>query len=269
MNKNLLLRIFSALALIPLVLLLVWVGGFAYDLMIALVILCSFSEWISLTNPKVRRRVRLIGLSGLAACLFSVSVLGPLFAFQLSLVVWLAVLLSAGRFAGKNKYVHRGAALWLSSGIPYLAWSGIALIMLRDGGDVDYIYALYLLLVVWATDTGAYFFGKMIGGPKLWPQISPKKTWAGLFGGMALAALVGYAVLAYFQPDESLSGAWYGAVLAVVAQAGDFFESYVKRRKGAKDSGALIPGHGGMLDRVDGLLFAALFLVANNLIMIG
>lgn len=266
MNKNLLLRIFSAMAAVPMVLLIVWAGGFLYDLLITLAMLGAFSEWIGMTNADVRKRVRWIGFAGLAAILFSVPVFGLGFAFQLSLVVWLAVLLSAGRHAdektGDDKAKHRSNALWLSAGIPYLAWSGMALLSLRAGEPQGFTYVVFLLLTVWATDTGGYLFGKIIGGPKLWPQISPNKTWAGLIGAMHLAGFTGYAVAAYFGGIHPVLGAGLAVALAAVAQAGDLFESYVKRRNGIKDSGTLIPGHGGMLDRIDGLLFAALLMFA-------
>ncbi|HEX8526440.1 phosphatidate cytidylyltransferase, partial [Allosphingosinicella sp.] len=122
----------------------------------------------------------------------------------------------------------------------------------------------WLMLVTWATDIFAYFAGRSIGGPKLAPKISPNKTWAGLIGGMAGAAVVG-AVFAYLSgisadlPDFL----WLGAPMGLLAQIGDLYESSVKRRRGVKDSGTLLPGHGGVLDRLDGLLpvILATFLV--------
>jgi phosphatidate cytidylyltransferase len=138
----------------------------------------------------------------------------------------------------------------------------VALVWLRgDVGGARLI--LWLMATVWATDIGAFFAGRLIGGPKLAPRISPKKTWAGLIGAMASAGLVG--IVADFSvpgaPGAAVLAA-AGAVMAVVAQAGDLGESWVKRHFGAKDSSALIPGHGGLLDRVDGLLAAALALAA-------
>jgi phosphatidate cytidylyltransferase len=115
---------------------------------------------------------------------------------------------------------------------------------------------VWLLLVVWTTDIGAYFAGRSIGGPKLAPRISPGKTWAGLVGGMAAAGLVGGLLTALAGAGFWLA-AGLGALLAAVAQAGDLFESRLKRHAGVKDSGHLIPGHGGLLDRIDGLVFAA------------
>ncbi|MCH7931170.1 MAG: CDP-archaeol synthase, partial [Proteobacteria bacterium] len=115
----------------------------------------------------------------------------------------------------------------------------------------------WLFAVVWATDVGAYFAGRGVGGPKLLPRISPGKTWAGLVGGVVCAALVGAAAAALLDLPSHAPLILVSALLAVVAQAGDLFESMVKRRFKAKDSGTLIPGHGGVLDRLDGLLAAA------------
>ena len=152
-------------------------------------------------------------------------------------------------------------AKWGIAGLFYVSLPCAALIWLRGLAVVDYKDAgfcivLYVLFVVWATDIGAYFTGRAVGGPKLAPDISPNKTWAGLGGGMAAAGFVG-GLCYMFSPYPP---AWYwnilfGIVLAGVAQAGDLFESWLKRRAGVKDSSTLIPGHGGLLDRVDGLIF--------------
>lgn len=150
--------------------------------------------------------------------------------------------------------------LWTVGGVLYLGGGAWALMYLRDLSSIGYYAVLFLLVTVWATDSGAYAIGRLVGGPKLIPSISPKKTWAGLVGGMALAALAG-VLLGYFLhlPRQGLL-AGLAAGLALVTQAGDLFESWVKRRFGVKDSGSLIPGHGGILDRIDGLLLAALAL---------
>ncbi len=142
---------------------------------------------------------------------------------------------------------------WTVAGAFYIGLPVAALIWLR-GQDRE--TALWLLLVVWATDSFAYGAGRLIGGWRLMPSVSPKKTWAGLIGGIAGAAAIGGLVGAGLRLDVwALAAA--SAVLAVVAQGGDLLESAIKRRFGAKDSGTLIPGHGGLLDRVDGMLAAA------------
>ncbi|MDD4615992.1 MAG: phosphatidate cytidylyltransferase, partial [Alphaproteobacteria bacterium] len=117
----------------------------------------------------------------------------------------------------------------------------------------------FLLAVVWGTDIGAYVLGKLIGGKKLAPTISPGKTWAGLFGGIFFALVLGYGCAVAFGAKEPLVAALLSPVLALVAQIGDLFESFVKRQAGVKESGDLIPGHGGVLDRIDGLVSAAIF----------
>lgn len=154
--------------------------------------------------------------------------------------------------------VRRG--LWNTGGIVYIGVSAAMLLFLRS--ELFGIGAvLCVLAMVIATDVGAYFAGRSIGGPKIAPAISPSKTWAGLGGGIVGASLA-YAAYGQFTgelPTVSAIEAFSvslgtGAITAVVAQAGDFFESWMKRRAGVKDSGQLIPGHGGLFDRADGLL---------------
>src|SRR5690606_8072637 len=142
------------------------------------------------------------------------------------------------------------------------------MIWLRADPQLGLVAIFWLLGVVWATDSFAYFTGRAIGGPKLIPRLSPKKTWAGLLGGMAGAALAGAAVSLWLGMGSAPLLAALSAGLAVLSQAGDFAESALKRRAGVKDSGKLIPGHGGILDRVDGLvavtLGAAVLAFLNN-----
>ncbi len=161
----------------------------------------------------------------------------------------------------RKKSTRRGAmrVLWLGYGVVYLGSFTVSMLYLRRVPEAGMAQIYYLFAVVWGTDIGAYAAGRLIGGPKLAPAISPNKTWAGLFGGLALACVFGYAV-------ERASGAhhvWVGIALALllacISQLGDLFESWIKRRVGVKESGDLIPGHGGILDRIDGLIFSAVF----------
>jgi phosphatidate cytidylyltransferase len=150
----------------------------------------------------------------------------------------------------------RSLAWWSAAGVYYAGLPAIALIWLRSDGTYGVLAVLYLFAVVWTTDSAGYLFGRMVGGPKLAPQISPKKTWSGFLGATASAGLIG-AVFGYAM---DLDGAWLGAfgvVLALIAQLGDLGESALKRAFGMKDSSGLIPGHGGVLDRIDGLVFGA------------
>lgn len=147
---------------------------------------------------------------------------------------------------------------WTAAGFYYAGFPAIALIAIRQDPNYGFYAILYLFLVVWSADTGAFFTGRLIGGPKLAPSISPNKTWSGLFGGAFAACCAG-----------ALFGIWLGRTsvpvlagvsvfLAIVSQAGDLGESFVKRVFGVKNSSGLIPGHGGVLDRLDGLVFAAM-----------
>lgn len=146
---------------------------------------------------------------------------------------------------------------WLVGGLLYVLAPSVALLLLRDDPETGRALVFWLLAVVWATDIGAYLFGRLIGGPKLAPSISPKKTWAGLLGGMFCAGLAGVGTALAMEMQALVQPAVVSALVGGLSQGGDLFESWVKRRFGAKDSGNLIPGHGGLLDRVDGLLAAA------------
>ncbi len=147
--------------------------------------------------------------------------------------------------------------LWTASGLLYIGIPCVALVWMRNDWQGGRDLVLWLLCVVWATDIGAYFFGKSIGGPRLAPVISPNKTWAGLIGGMVSAGATGALLLVWSKAADPVFGAWMGGGTAIVAQGGDLLESSVKRHFGVKDSGAIIPGHGGVLDRVDGILAVA------------
>jgi phosphatidate cytidylyltransferase len=149
-------------------------------------------------------------------------------------------------------------------GVGYIGTAAIAILFLREQ-PLGFALALWTLAIVWATDIGAYFAGRAIGGPKLAPTISPNKTWAGLIGGMVAAAIVGTLIAKFGHlPTRAV---WIAPLLAVAAQIGDLVESGMKRHVGVKDSGRILPGHGGLLDRIDGMLPVAILvaaLVANG-----
>ncbi len=252
-SSNLAKRVGSAVVLIPLVLGGVWIGGPFYALMIVGMMLIALREWLGLTAKDLSQRGKTWAYGSTLFVMAMAVTKDALPAIGLALFAAFILVYYAQKM-GRT----RRDALWVGMGIPYVFFSALALIYLRNNDSYGFVTIIYLLVVVWGTDTGAYIAGRTIGGPKLWPRVSPNKTWAGLVGGMAAAALLGYGVAARFAfPFAPLEAAMIALVLAVIAQAGDFFESHVKRRFGAKDSGTLIPGHGGMLDRVDGLLFAA------------
>ncbi len=154
---------------------------------------------------------------------------------------------------------RRGA---MAGGFLYVGLPAFALLSLAW---VWMVLVLWVFVVTWATDILAYFAGREIGGPKLAPRVSPNKTWAGLIGGVFGAALLGWLTAWYFEMEPLFR--WLGGPMGVVAQAGDLYESWIKRRAGVKDSGTLLPGHGGVLDRLDGLLAVAL--VTTLLLMAG
>lgn len=151
---------------------------------------------------------------------------------------------------------------WDLGGIFYISIPCVCLLFLRNVEQGEMLI-MWLLFSVWSTDVGAYFAGKIIGGPKLAPSISPNKTWAGLAGGTLAAVLTGFILGGIFNSSNVMLFGFFSMLLSIKAQGGDLFESWVKRYFGVKDSGAIIPGHGGVLDRVDGLLAAAplLFLI--------
>jgi phosphatidate cytidylyltransferase len=144
---------------------------------------------------------------------------------------------------------------WTAAGFLYAAVAEIASVLLRLDAAKGFVALVFVLVIVWVTDSGGYFAGRGIGGPKLWPRVSPKKTWAGAIGGFVASLAVGGAFAALdlgkAGPLLMISGA-----LSVVSQLGDLFESAVKRRFGVKDSSQIIPGHGGLLDRLDGFVAA-------------
>ena len=186
------------------------------------------------------------------------------FVLAIGVGVWLEWRGLVLRFTGPD----RARALWLAGGAIYCGLAAGVLLVLREAA-FGRVLVLTVLLAVIATDVGAYFAGRTVGGPRIAPAISPSKTWAGLIGAMVLTPLAIYGALVLLAADQprvvagsmSVSGIVVaGAALAITAQAGDFFESWMKRRAGVKDSGNLLPGHGGLFDRVDGLLAVLLLL---------
>jgi phosphatidate cytidylyltransferase len=165
-------------------------------------------------------------------------------------------LAAPGRHAGPRP---ARPSFWLAFGLLYIGLAGISLIHLRGDAAAGRVNVLFLFLVVCASDIGAYLAGRRLGGPKLAPAISPNKTWAGAAGGLASAMLVGWAAAAAMEPGRPATGRvlLVALLLGAISQAGDLFESWLKRRFRVKDSSALIPGHGGLLDRLDGVLSAA------------
>ena len=155
-----------------------------------------------------------------------------------------------------TRIVRGWGAVWYLGGFAYALAAALALLWIRDRADNGLALLLWVFIVVWMVDIGGYFAGRAIGGAKLAPSISPNKTWAGLYGGVAAATLVGGGWALFTGLPMILL--LVAPLFAVLAQGGDLFESWMKRRAGIKDSGNLLPGHGGVFDRLDGLLPVAI-----------
>lgn len=260
-------RVLSAALLAPLVLGAVWLGGLAFNVLIGVAIILMAYEWARVTcGPDWLMDAVLISVTAIAAVLavhWQIATVnkgmvlfgaGGIIAAGLALAFWL----------GRNK----GRELrWPLLGIPYIAFGSVAMVWLRGLPDLGLALIIWLLLIVWSMDIGAYFAGRAIGGPKLAPRASPNKTWAGLLGGMLSAGLVGGVTAAAAGLGQVLALSALSAAIGGWAQLGDIAESMVKRHFGVKDMSNLIPGHGGILDRVDGLLFAAPLMIPIALLI--
>lgn len=236
--------------LLPVVIGLLWLGGYWFGALVALAAVLMVLEWETLTQETG------LDVRGWARCMAIVLGLIVLLAVSLPPVLWLTIFAVAVVFALVSGVLVERAMLWRCLGLLWIGLPCAALVWLRDQPGAGLVGVLWLLVCIWACDTGAYIAGKNLGGPKLAPKVSPAKTWSGLLGGMAAAATASlvFSFFEYTGPILLLVVA--GTVLAAVSQLGDLAESAVKRHFDVKDSGQLIPGHGGLLDRVDGLLFA-------------
>jgi phosphatidate cytidylyltransferase len=247
-GSELALRVCSALVLVPLALATAYLGDWPFAVFWGVAALGVLWEWTSLVAGTDRRFVLMTGAASLALALALV-----VSGLPLAAVIVLAIgTLAAASLAPAER------RLWIAGGIPYAGALGLAPIVLRSDGEDGFLAVIFLFAVVWTTDITAYFIGRAAGGPKLVPQVSPNKTWSGAIGG-TLAAIVVALALA---KTAALAGLFAIAMLAIVlsvsAQAGDVFESFLKRRFGAKDSSHLIPGHGGLMDRLDGFVTASI-----------
>jgi phosphatidate cytidylyltransferase len=247
--RDLGLRVASAVVLIPIILWVNWLGSVWYAVLVGLMAGFMAFEWVKLIHAG--RPIQLaVYLAAAGASTALPWLAGPAIAFMAILVLWAGSVVQT-QIAGKPH------SFWSIAGVPYIGLSALALMILRGDPQFGLIAVYWLLFVVWGADTLAYFAGRLIGGPKLLPSISPKKTWAGLIGAIVGGILCSALFATVAGLDTLLWFCGIGAILAIVEQGGDFFESALKRSVGVKDSSGLIPGHGGMLDRVDGLVAAA------------
>ncbi len=226
----------------------IWIGGWAFVAMIALGTSIVAWEWGAMHgDSRIFRAGTVFIICGASVVAMIRDPLHALAALGAGLFI------GAVWRLGQVPQVRRGWAQSVAGGL-YAGLPAVALITLRNQPD-GLALVMWTMALVWMTDIGAYFAGRGIGGPKLWPAISPNKTWAGLFGGAAAAGVFS-ALFGHFAGWAQAPVLLFalGAFLACVAQAGDFFESWLKRRAGVKDSGTLLRSHGGIMDRVDGLV---------------
>jgi len=231
-------RVTVGILLIIVAVLELWLGGSALWVLATVAALIMGGEWAGLTSADDKRRFIQYALC-IPLALMSPLAAGP-------------SLLAMAAIAGATVFtliVTRNR--WLAAGISYVALPIMALLWIRMQ-DNGLLLAFWALSLVWATDIGAFFAGRNFRGPKVAPAISPNKTWSGLIGGMIAALLLGWGLTSYYDLPFQLAMASPG--LALLAQVGDFFESWMKRRAGVKDSGTILPGHGGVLDRLDGVV---------------
>jgi phosphatidate cytidylyltransferase len=247
------LRMVSALAMMPVALGLVILGGWPFACLVGLAVVLMAIEWRQLTDARFGGGGGVLAGASVAGLGLAVMLLAASGQPSEALLALLAGALLAALVAWRL-----GAPpLWIGLGAAYLALPALALVWLRGLPQFGLQIVIWLLVVVWTTDILAYLVGRKVRGPRLAPVISPGKTWSGLCGGVLAAALAGAVTAWGIGSERLLQAAGLGGLLAVVAQIGDLIESALKRRAGMKDSGTLIPGHGGVLDRLDGLILAA------------
>ena len=243
-SRNLILRVIAALVLAPFAVAIAWLGGWLWITLVTLAAIGLYVEWLMIVGMARETRVVTSGAVALAIsglCLALGRIDASLLALALGLVA--VALLSPERRS------------WIATGFFYAAAAQVASVLVRLDPEVGFVALVFVLLVVWVTDIGGYVAGRGIGGPKLWPRVSPKKTWAGAVGGF-VASLVIAAGFVAFGLGKTGPLLLLGAVLSIASQLGDLFESAVKRRFGVKDSSHIIPGHGGLMDRLDGFVAA-------------
>ena len=247
-SSNLRMRVLATAVLAPLAIAIAWFGGWLWALLVISATIGLYVVWLLIVGLAREWRAIVPGVAGLliaGICLIAGRLDGALIALGIGLVA--VALLSPER---RN---------WSAAGFFYAAAAQVASVLVRQDPVNGFAALFFVLLVVWAADIGGYFAGRGIGGPKLWPRVSPKKTWAGAIGGFSgsLAVAGAFAAAGGGKTGPLLALA---AFLSVISQLGDLFESAVKRRFGVKDSSPIIPGHGGLLDRLDG--FVAVIVVA-------
>lgn len=258
-GKEIGLRAASAVILAPAAVAATWAGGVWFlALMVAACVVLAF-EWAAMSAPHARRVMGGAVTFGVVAAAISAH-------FGVMSVAFIMLVFGAAA-AGLYARSRGQQALDAAYGVLYLGWPAVLLVWLRDLDSQTGLYwTVFVFAVAWSADIMAYLAGSTFGGPKLWPRFSPNKTWSGFVGGLVAGAVAG-AVMAAWLDMGVLTAAWGGVLglaAALATMAGDLWESGLKRRFGVKDAGNTIPGHGGLLDRVDGLMFAAVVVAAGR-----
>lgn len=256
-SRNLLMRVAAAALMVPLALMFVFAGGWLWVLLVTAIAVGLFYEWHEIVNPVRNPRT-------FAAGVIALELIGLALWFGWGGVAWAALILGTTLIA----FLATEQKRWITGGFIYAAAALIASAMVRLDGAMGFYALMFTLLVVWASDIGGYFAGRAIGGPKLWPRVSPNKTWAGSIGALILSALVA-VVVAWLGWGRLVPLIVLALAMSVVAQLGDLFESAVKRRFGVKDSSQIIPGHGGLMDRLDGFVAAIVFVALIGVLRAG
>lgn len=253
-GPDLLPRLLSAMALIPLTAIALAAGWLPFALVIALVMAGAYREWEIMITGKHSAwpAVPIMGLIALIA------VAHPMNGAWASTVIFVFAVVFAAAAKAPNRH-------WRVAGVIFFGLATIAFLAIRGSSWVGFWAGLFLLSVVWMTDIGAYFVGRIFGGTKLSPDVSPSKTWSGAGGGLAFGTLSGLGVWllagwALETPSPFVIGLLISVLVSISSQLGDLAESAVKRRFAVKDSGDIIPGHGGLMDRIDSLTAAGMVL---------
>lgn len=246
-KAELTLRVLAAAVLVPIVLLAAWAGGIWFAILVAGGTALAGYEWSQTCNIDRPAAIALLIVVGPVLAIAQTAG-GP----AASLLVLFLAVLSA--FGGQRGTPNR---IWPAIGVIYLGVPTVAILWVRADLQFGLVALIFLFAMVWLTDIGAYAFGRAIGGPRLAPTISPGKTWAGVLGGLILPVAATYFTAVVMGSPKPYGAIALAIYLSIATQCGDLFESWIKRRSGKKDSGTVIPGHGGILDRIDGLLFAA------------
>ena len=241
------LRVVSAVVLVTVAVGATWFGAPAFDIFVALFAMAMIWEWAGMCGIRLNSLTGwLLGLGVLSVILFA-----ALGRYEATMIAGLAAMILLAGLGGRRE------RRWAVAGVLYLGLPCLALVSLRQHPESGMMHVLALFAVVWANDIGAYVFGRTIGGAKLAPKISPNKTWAGVVGGLGCGIAAAAAMATAASGMSVMLAILLALVIGAASQAGDLFESWIKRRFEVKDSGRLIPGHGGVLDRVDGVLAAA------------